>query len=992
MRSTRYIITTAALFVVLCHVTGDCFAQQGISFQLVKPKEFDNRVLRSEKSDKGKFGFPKRFIQNTITHYNYVFNANNKLNDVLYRAKQSFKDDYSKLLPFYNYTLDATAADSVQLDSINYKSQTGLALHDLRNDWADNLYLMWGITYYLKQDFDSAYMMFQFINYAFAKKEKDGYYLNIGSKQDGNNAFSVSTKESTSIPSKVFSEPPSRNDAFIWQIRNFLAQDLYAEAASLIVTLKNDPVFPKRLRNDLDEVQAYWFYKQKMWDSSAAHLVKALSNATNNQEMARWEYLAAQMFELAGNYKQAESYYSEAIAHTTDPILDIYARLFMIRDNKDGGGNYVEKNIAALTKMAKRDKYQDYRDIIYFMAAQMEIEKGDIDAAFPLLMKSTRYTSNDPSLRNKAFLQLAELSFAKKQFRQSYNFYDSLQMGDPALHDPEAILNRKKLAGEIATSVEIIERQDSLQRIANMPEEERKDFVRKLAKRLRWEQGLKDDGSAGAANNPLSTTTTTTPLFGNDAKGEWYFYNKAARQRGLTEFKAKWGNRPNQDNWRRSAAVGALVKNVSPGANDPVVMMMNRPAEPNGPAEITFDALYDKLPLTPELLKKSNDSLQTAMFHLGISYIQGLEDCPTGTTTFEDLRVKFPEYPKMDEVLFNLYYCYNKNGEAAKADAIKRLMNEKYANSNFTTIVTTGKNPQSKTANDDVTKMYESIYDLFIEGKFDEAIAKKKMADSTYSNNYWTPQLLYIEAVYYIKQRQDSAAIRELNNIINNFPQSPLAAKATTMKDVLSRRAQIEQELRDLVINRPAPDTVRKIPVQGAVVVNNNKQVGKDTFTTGVKPQVQQPPVAINKPPAVLDTAGKKPTQPPPTTYSSTPDAPHFVVIVLNKVDAVFVNEAKNAFAGYNRDTYFNKQMNAELVDVDADNRLLLISPFKNAQEALDYVERTRPVTATQIVPWLKGGKYYYSIITAQNLEVLKNSKDVDKYKQFLDKTFPGKF
>ena len=58
------------------------------------------------------------------------------------------------------------------LDSITYKSSTGIALHDLRNDWVDNLYLLWGASYYLKKKFDSAYLMFQFINYAFAKKKK----------------------------------------------------------------------------------------------------------------------------------------------------------------------------------------------------------------------------------------------------------------------------------------------------------------------------------------------------------------------------------------------------------------------------------------------------------------------------------------------------------------------------------------------------------------------------------------------------------------------------------------------------------------------------------------------------------------------------------------------------------------------------------------------------------------------------------------------------
>jgi outer membrane protein assembly factor BamD (BamD/ComL family) len=981
MRSIRYITITAILFAILCRFAAPSFGQLGISFDIKKPKEFDTRVLRSEKTDQKKFTLPKRFIQNTVTHYNYFFNANNKLNEVLERAKVSFKDDYSQLLPFYNYSLDVTAADSIQLDSITYKSQTGIVLHDLRNDWADNLYLLWGASYYLQKDFDSAYLMFQFINYAFAPKEKDGYYKTIGSSRDDNDAFSISTKEKSSLPRKVFAEPPSRNDAFIWQIRNFLAQDQFPEAASLILTLKNDPVFPGRLHNDLEEVQAYWFYKQNMWDSSAAHLINALSNATNKQEKARWEYLLAQLYELTGDYKESEAYFAKAISHTTDPIMDIYARLFSIKVNKDGGENYIEKNIATLVKMAKRDKYQDYRDIIYYMAAQMELERDNIDGALALLLKSTKYTSNNPAQRNKAFLQLAELSFAKRQYRQSYNFYDSLQMDDPALKDPEGITQRKNILGKIAANIEIIERQDSLQRIAGLSEEERKNIVRRMVRQLRKQQGLKGEGASAGS----TSARQPAPLFpSNNAKGEWYFYNSTSRQKGLADFKSRWGARANKDNWRRSAALSGIVRSA-PDMNDPKNRMLKGQV-PDESVEITLDGLYANLPLTPDLLQKSNDSIQAAMFDLGRSYIQEIEDCTIGTETFEQLRARFPEHKKMDEVLFNLYYCYNKNDEADKAAAIKKLMSENFAQSNFTTIVTTGKNPESKTASAEATKTYEEIYDLFIEGNFDKAIEQKKIADSIYSHNFWTPQLLYIESVYYIKQQQDSTAKVVLNNIISQFAGTPLADKASTMLDVLSRRKQIEEELRNLVINMPAPDTATRQQV--AVINNQQTDILKDSIIA--QPPVQQPPVVINKP--GVDTTTNKPVSPPLVNYTFAPETPHYVVIVLNKVDPIFVNEARNAFNRYNRDTYYNKQMNGELIEIDADNRLLLISPFKNATEAIEYVDRTRPITASEIVPWLKGGKYFYSIITEGNLELLKSSKDIDKYSQFLNKNFPGKF
>ena len=61
-------------------------------------------------------------------------------------------------------------------------------------------------------------------------------------------------------------------------------------------------------------------------------------------------------------------------------------------------------------------------------------------------------------------------------------------------------------------------------------------------------------------------------------------------------------------------------------------------------------------------------------------------------------------------------------------------------------------------------------------------------------------------------------------------------------------------------------------------------------------------------------------------------------------------------------------------------------------QEAVDYVEKTRPKTATEIIPWLKGGKYTFSIITDKNLELLKANKDLENYKSFLNQNLPGKF
>ncbi|HEY2721546.1 MAG TPA: tetratricopeptide repeat protein [Chitinophagaceae bacterium] len=983
MQQNRY-IGIFLLVLGFCLGGNIAHAQLGFSFDIPKPKQYEDRQLKSEKTEQKKFTVPRRFVQNTITHYNYFFNANNKLNEIVARAKEAHRDDLTQLLSFYNYDLDVTARDSVQLDSVIYKATSGIVLHDLRNNWADNLYLLWGAAHYLQKEFDSAYLTFQFINYAFAPKEKDGYYQYIGSNMDGNSAISISTNEKRNLPKKILSRPPSRNEAFIWQIRTFLAWEQYPEAASLIATLKADPVFPDRLRSDLDEVQALYFYKQGQWDSSAIHLTNALGNATNAQERARWEFLSAQMYELAGNSDLAQHYYEKSAGLTVDPVMAVYARLYSIRVDKTGGEHYIEKNIDELLKMARHDRFVDYRDIIYYMAAQMEIDRHDPAAARELLLKSAKYNNGNIAQRNKTYLKLGELAFNAKDYRNAANFYDSLILSDPSLKDINTINKKKEVLNKLAFQTEILDRQDSLQRIAALPEDQRKEFVKKLLKDMRKQAGLKEGETTVITGGSGFTPVTDMFNSSQSTKGEWYFYNTTLRQKGASDFKMRWGTRPNVDNWRRIQAVTNQISNRSNSNNNNAVNTIpgDNSQKTNQPEELTFDNLYKNLPLTDDQVKISNDSIQNALFELGKIYAEDLEDCDAVISTYERLRNKYPQFAKMDDVMFRLYYCYNKNGNTDKAGQLKSEMSSKYPNSNLTSIITSGKDPKAE-QNAEATKTYEKIYDQFIEGNFDEALAQKKMADSLYGENYWTPQLLYIESVYFIKQRNDSTAIDELKKIQSKYPSSPLAARATTMIDVLKRRKQIEEELTNLQINKsrsevtqqPQPKVITDTVVSRPMIAKTDTSAIKRPITKSVS----------------VDSVTKK-TAAPIAAFAFNALAPHYVMIILNKVDVVFGNEAKNAFARYNSQKYYNKTFELNTITLDADHKLVLIKPFDNAQAAIDYINDVKPRAATEIVPWLKADKYSFSIITDPNLEILKSNLDLTTYKLFLDQNLPGKF
>jgi outer membrane protein assembly factor BamD (BamD/ComL family) len=971
-----------------------CSAQSipALSFEIKKPQKLENKKLGSERGADKKFTFPRRVVQNTFTKYNWHFNANEKLKEIIARAKDAHRDDYTQLLSFYNYSPQQTISDSLELDSVIYKANAGILLHDLRNDWVDNMYMLMGKAYYFRQVYDTAYLTFQYINYAFSPKEKDGYDKTIGSNSnEGGNAFSISTKESSNIAKKITQGPPSRNESFLWLIRTYLAVDEYPEAAGMIETLKNDPLFPARLKPELHEMQALWFYQQEMYDSSAAHLEQALEIAANKEERARWEYLIAQMYEASGKNERAQEFYLNSVKHTLNPVLEVYGRLNSIRQNR-GDDKAVQENIDELLKMARKDRYSSYRDIIYYSAALMELERNNRDGAKALLLRSTKALIDrpaDPNQKSRSFLLLGDLSYNESNYSDAKRFYDSVQNTE-IVKDPEQFNNRKTVLARIADDADIIYRQDSVQRIAAMPEAEREAFIKKLVRRLRKEQGLKEEEPVAANNNPLNANTAPVDLFDNSAKGEWYFYNPSLKGKGYTEFKGKWGNRPNVDNWRRAAAVSQAVQKQQQQSDADNARKLKQAEAASG--EISYDALLKRLPLTEKQLSESNDSIEVAQLDLGKALMEGLEDYPAAIEELEEFCDRFKYSGRRAEALMYLYYCYQKTGNTSKAAAVKSELQQRYAGTEQEQAITNPKAvAKGNDANAEVTKKYDQIYTLFIEGKFDEALAQKRAADSLYANNYWTPQLLYIQSIYFIRQRNDDSAKASLQNIVNLYPNSILATKAQNMIEVLNRRKEIEDYLTKLEIKRPVDSatsndiTITTPPPQRPPVTPNVKT---DSTGARVSPPVAEKPKTV--PPR--DTVQTKPAVPLKVAFARNAAAPHYVAIITNKVDGVFVTETKNAFNRYNKQYFYNKTIDITSEIINDSVRIVLMSNFENAEAAMAYLEKVRKIAATEIVPWLPVAKYSFAVITAPNLELLKNSQDFAEYRKFLQQAFPGKF
>jgi hypothetical protein len=292
-------------------------------------------------------------------------------------------------------------------------------------------------------------------------------------------------------------------------------------------------------------------------------------------------------------------------------------------------------------------------------------------------------------------------------------------------------------------------------------------------------------------------------------------------------------------------------------------------------------------------------------------------------------------------------------------------------------------------------------------------MADKKKADSSYGETFWTPQLLYIESIYHIRQRDDSTAISTLAKLMALYPQSPMAGKAASMISVLQRRAEIENYLTNLQIeraredsftvdlgtekttNRKAPEAVvsqKKIDVKDPGLVapelpRNKESVVKNAVKAGDVKSADKPiKVAIDTSRFVRPVMENK-----LFGYEFIPSQQHLVVLLLEKVDPVYVNEARNALNRYNRDKYSGRTLELTSSNLDENRKMIAIAAFDGVVEANDYMKRASNSANSEIFPWMPREKVSFIVITAANLEVLRERKDVKQYLELLQQNIPLK-
>jgi len=940
-----------------------------------------------------KYTLGRRAYQNTVSQFNYLFNAENTLDEIIQKARAIHEDDYTDLLPFYDYDLSITAKESI--DSIIYRCNANIVLHDLRSNYVDDAYLLLAKSYLFHKNFDTAGSILQFINYSFYDKE-DGADQPIGSNLNKSGKFSIATAENN----RVWENKNIRNESMIWQARNYFEAGEIIEGISLLQLLKTDQGFPKRLHPFLYEQLAYGYYLSGINDSAATYLIKGLDNAQDLNTKARWSFLIAQLYEKEQKTNLAYTWYKKAGAIVSNPVIAVYANIYMASIDANRGEKSWENLANALERMLKKDKYSAFADIVYYEMAQLAIRNQAVSKANQWLIASIQKNEKNSKLKQKALVQLGALNYKVDQFSVAKIAYDDIKELLKTYPNYDQITLRKKWIDKIANLDELIANEDTLQMIYAAPKKDQIQIAKQWQKRValmksQQKELLTDPIKNKEASENLNlnnrnnnTTNNNTGYSFSNAfsnttpkqaeQSDFYFDNPQNVSIGVTNYIKKWGDRPNVDNWRRKTSIQLIRTNASIANQDSiptnlplnsnVVMKKN---SKNAPKRDSTDTLNIRLIETDLELAQSKTSWNKNSLSIAKMFLYELDDFEKALPKYQAVIQRNIEPNITESALLDLASHYLHIGQQAISDSLIQIITRDFPEGIYF---------QKKKAKENLDRIdknsseaYKTAYFLAQIGDWDQFSAQMETVQEQFKGTKWNTPYQFLKVKMHAQLGKDSIAIESLNDIIAKNKSESIKARAKNIITEINNRKITEAYLAALKI-----DKSKKI-------VNANEEALEQTKS----------PVITLKNDSSLNSIGKMNNMAPvPTKKDSalaqtnqivfTNDSleQHYIALQTMNVSAVFVKEIQNALKDVNAEDFRKLTLAVTYVQFTDQSHIVWIGPFTNASDGLAYINKVKPRLSTEIISFIAKKQYDLTLIGKSNIILINNQEQLDQYKR----------
>lgn len=862
-----------------------------------------------------KNSFTRRVYHNLTAHYNAYWNGKESLKEGLRTLDESVKDNYTMVLPVYKYGSKQDAQSIFpNMDRAIEKASKVIQRHSMyfnRKEWVrwiDDSYMLIGKAYLYKKEYSSARRTFEFVTNRFAKED-------------------------------------SRYEAELWLAKTYNQNEEFEKAESILDNLNKSIVngnAPQKLEKEYAMVYANFYILQQEYGESIQYIQRAIELNGRKKVKNRLRFILAQVYQELGELEDAANLYQLVIRRNPPYEMAFNAKINLAKTYNAKSSNR-SMIVKKLEKMLRDDKNEEYLDQVYYALAEIYLKDNQKEKGIEYLTLSVAKSVSNDYQKSISSLKLAEIHFSRPDYTLAQAYYDTAMQFLPEEYpNYEELKEKTEILTNLITNLQAIQVEDSLQRMATMPEEERNAIIDKIIKKIAEEEARQREMERERRQSLSMLEQANRQQNRNmQRSGGWYFSNPQAVSFGFTEFNKKWGRRKLEDLWRLSdKQVTSFGEEEELAAADSIPADSAAMAVETDPKKREF--YLQDLPMTEEQLAESNATIEEALYNIGYIYKDGLKNNEKSIEAFEELIEKFPDHEHKLQVYYQLYKNYEEVPDEEMASHYKNLIVKDFPDSDYAKIIVDPNyNLVLEAQRNAASKLYENTYQAYMNNQYYLVINNYNEAVTNYPESNLFSKFEFLKAMSLGKVQDLDTLATSLQMLVDSFPNSEVTPLA---EDILAR-------LR--------PDEEGKMQLEEKPIVDAGES------TTGETPE--------------------EGTAEFTTVYKTNKGAVHFFMALVD-ASKTNINALKIRMSDFNTKYFRTAQLKINSIVFQDDIQIVTVGNFENAAKAQDYYNAlTNDNYITSQLPNVDGSLFTISV---DNYPIFYREKNIEGYFDYYNRVY----
>lgn len=745
-----------------------------------------------------------RAYHGLTAHYNTLYNGQVAYLEGFEAQYKGHKDNFNEILPMYICTNKSTAGmGKSNFETAITKCEKAIKVHSIKKRPI------------IKGNKKRTEKEKEFL----ARKEYNPYiyhaWLMMADAQFQKGEFFEAASTYNYILRLYSTQPDITSVAKARLARCYVALEWPYDAEDLLNKMKRDSI-TRRGQKEVDNTKAGYYVLTHQYAEAIPHLKEAIRHTRGKLPRARLRFLLAQLYHETGRDTLAYQTLSRVIRANPPYEVAFNARIMQteVMDKSK-----FRQMITRLKRMARSDKNKDYLDKVYYAMGNIYLRSEDTTHCIYSWEKGLKESKKSGPDKATLLLHLSQLYWEQENYIEAARTYKlCVSALDKEHREYTETERRSKVLTELEPHLSTIKLQDSLQVLAQSPEEVYLAAIDRVIAELRKKE--KEEAKQAAANGTLNPTnmnnggmaanaagpgkpTIAKDLnsFGTQQQGDWYFYNPTTVKTGATEFQRRWGMRPNEDYWRISnkqtllkdtpegegynydeAAADSLYGGVGGAAADSLASAEQalKDSLANDPHEREY--YLRQIPFTEEQMAESNRLIGDALYNAGILEQEQLENFPLAERTMIRFLNDFPEHEGTDNVFYHLFLLYGRLQDLEGAEEYRGYLLEDFpeaklaallGNPNYEMIAREGKHVEDS--------IYADSYAAYQTEQYDRVEENYRFSTDNFPEGKHRARMMFIRAMSSLYGGERDTFMVTLRDVVQKFPKEEVSEIAAAI-------------------------------------------------------------------------------------------------------------------------------------------------------------------------------------------------------------------